>query len=120
LSVPKLTPSFSANASLERPVFIWYFVSNSASELVLFWQGFTPGHLPIRPTNAEKEKNSGRSLSAVAPVFIAFRRGNPVGASKHLLRWKMTCKPMEQEENKKKSHAGRGQETHGKSKINPT
>jgi hypothetical protein len=35
-----LTPSFAANAPLERLVFIRYFVSNSARELVLFWQGF--------------------------------------------------------------------------------
>jgi hypothetical protein len=34
-----LTPSFAANVPLERLVFIRYFVSNSASELVLFWQG---------------------------------------------------------------------------------
>jgi hypothetical protein len=37
-----LTPSFAANVPLERLVFIRYFVSNSASELVLFWQGCEP------------------------------------------------------------------------------
>jgi hypothetical protein len=35
--VPMLTPSLAANAPLERLVFIRYFVSNSANELVLFW-----------------------------------------------------------------------------------
>jgi hypothetical protein len=33
-----LTPSFEANASLERLVFMRYFVSNSPRDLVRFWQ----------------------------------------------------------------------------------
>jgi hypothetical protein len=39
LRVPVLMPSFTANAAWERLVFMRYFVSNSASEWVLFWQG---------------------------------------------------------------------------------
>jgi hypothetical protein len=34
-----LTPSFAANASWEMLAFIGYFVSNSASDWVLFWKG---------------------------------------------------------------------------------
>jgi hypothetical protein len=37
--VPKLTPSFAARVVLERLNFRRYFVSNSASDWVLFWQG---------------------------------------------------------------------------------
>jgi hypothetical protein len=35
-----LTPSFAANVPLERVVFVRYFVSFSASDCALFWQGF--------------------------------------------------------------------------------
>jgi hypothetical protein len=39
LSVPRLTSSFDAKAVREKPDFSLYFISNSARDWVLFWQG---------------------------------------------------------------------------------
>jgi hypothetical protein len=39
LRIPKLTPSFAAKVVLEKHVSSLYFVSDSAMDWVLFWQG---------------------------------------------------------------------------------
>src|ERR1039458_3196137 len=39
LRVPRLTPSFAANVIVEKPDSSLYFISDSAKDWVLFWQG---------------------------------------------------------------------------------